>query len=144
MTGPESVAIIGLSGRFPKSRNLDTFWRNIRDGVECISFFSEAELIDAGMDPAEIGNPGFVNAGAVLEDLDQFDASFFGYSPRDAEIMDPQQRVFLEAAFHALEDAAYNPFTYDGLIGVFAGSGMSSYLLDLYADPALLAQTSMD
>jgi acyl transferase domain-containing protein/acyl carrier protein len=140
MTGPESVAIIGLSGRFPKSRNVDTFWRNIRDGVECISFFSEADLIDAGMDPAEIGKPGFVNAGAVLEDLDQFDASFFGYSPRDAEIMDPQQRVFLEAAFHALEDAAYNPFTYDGLIGVFAGSGMSSYLLDLYADPALLAQ----
>jgi acyl transferase domain-containing protein/acyl carrier protein len=140
MTSPESVAIIGLSGRFPKSRNLDEFWRNIRDGVECVSFFSEADLIDAGMDPAALGEPGFVNAGAVLEDLDQFDASFFGYSPRDAEIMDPQQRIFLESAVHALEDAAYDPFTYDGLIGVFAGSSMSSYLLDLYADPGFLAQ----
>lgn len=140
MTSPESIAIIGLSGRFPKSRNLDEFWRNIRDGVECISFFSEADLIDAGMDPAAVSKPGFVNAGAVLEDLDQFDAFFFGYSPRDAEIMDPQQRVFLEAAFHALEDAAYDPFTYDGLIGIFAGSSLSSYLLDLYADPGLLAE----
>ena len=140
MTSPESVAIIGLSGRFPRSRNLDEFWRNIRDGVECVSFFSETDLIYAGMDPAALGKPDFVNAGAVLEDLDQFDAFFFGYSPRDAEIMDPQQRVFLEAAFHALEDAAYDPYTYDGLIGVFAGSSMSSYLLDLYADPGLLAQ----
>jgi acyl transferase domain-containing protein len=140
MSSPESVAIIGLSGRFPKARNLDEFWRNIRDGVECVSFFSEADLIDAGMDPAAMGEPGFVNAGAVLEDLDRFDALFFGYSPRDAEIMDPQQRVFLETAHHALEDAAYDPSTYDGLIGVFAGSSMSSYLLDLYAHPGLSAQ----
>lgn len=140
MPSPESIAIIGMSGRFPKSRNLDEFWTNLRDGVECVSFFSEADLVYAGVDPSALDEPGFVNAGAVLEDLDQFDASFFGFSPRDAEVMDPQQRIFLEAAYHGLEDAGYDPERYSGLIGVFAGASLSSYLFDLYADPGLVSQ----
>ena len=140
MPSPESIAIIGMTGRFPKSRNLDEFWTNLRDGVECVSFFSEEDLANAGVDPGALDEPGFVNAGAVLEDLDQFDASFFGFSPRDAEVMDPQQRIFLEAAYHGLEDAGYDPERYSGLIGVFAGASLSSYLFDIYADPGLVAQ----
>ncbi len=133
----ESVAVIGMSGRFPKARNLEEFWRNLRDGVECISFFSDEQRIEAGADPQLLREPSFVNAGAVLEEMDLFDASFFGISARDAEIMDPQHRLFLECAAHSLEDAGYDPGTYPGLIGVFAGESMSSYVFDLYANAEL-------
>src|SRR5437667_7079058 len=105
----ESIAIIGMSGRFPKAKNLDEYWRNVRDGVECISFFSERDLASAGADPDGLSDPNFVNAGGVLEGIDLFDASFFGFSARDAEVMDPQQRIFLECAWQSLEDAGYNP-----------------------------------
>jgi acyl transferase domain-containing protein len=134
---PGSIAVIGMSGRFPKARNLEELWGNLRDGVECISFFSEDELIASGCDPELLQDPSFVNAGAVLEDLDLFDASFFGFSARDAEVTDPQHRIFLECAVHSLEDAGYNPETYPGLIGVFAGESLSSYVFDLYANPQL-------
>ena len=140
MASHERIAIIGMSGRFPKAHDLDEYWRNLRDGVECISFFSEDELTDVGVDPGALDEPNFVNAGAVLEDLDQFDASFFGFSPRDAEVMDPQHRIFLEAAYHGLENAGYDPERHRGLIGVFAGASLSSYLFDLYADPGLIEQ----
>jgi acyl transferase domain-containing protein len=136
---PEGIAVVGMSGRFPKARNLEEFWRNLKDGIECVSFFSREDLITAGADTAGLDDPGFVNAGGVLDDIDLFDASFFGFSARDAEVMDPQQRIFLECAFHSLEDAGYDPETYDGLIGVFAGASLSSYLFDLYADPELVA-----
>src|SRR5262245_50463952 len=112
----ESIAIVGMSGRFPKAKNLETFWGNLRDGVECISFFSKEDLAAAGVEPGALSDPNFVNAGGVLEDIDLFDASFFGFSARDAEIMDPQQRIFLECAWHSLEDAGYSPETYSGLI----------------------------
>src|SRR5436309_2368038 len=126
----ESIAVIGMQGRFPGARNLDEFWRNLRDGVESISFFSTEELRSAGVDPAVLSMPNinFVNAGAVLEDVDQFDALFFGFSARDAEIMDPQQRLFLECAWESLEVAGYDGETYPGLISVFAGADMSTYL----------------
>jgi acyl transferase domain-containing protein/acyl carrier protein len=133
-SGSESIAIVGMSGRFPKAKNLETFWGNLRDGVECISFFSERDLAAAGADPGALSDPSFVNAGGVLEDIDLFDASFFGFSARDAEIMDPQQRIFLECAWHSLEDAGYSPETYPGLIGVFAGTAMSTYLFNLYSE----------
>lgn len=138
MTGPESVAIIGLSGRFPKAKNLDEYWRNVRDGVECVSFFSEEDLASVGADLDGLSDPSFVNAAAVLEDIDLFDASFFGFSARDAEITDPQQRIFLECAWHSLEDAGYNPRSYRGLIGVFAGAAMSSYIYNLNANTEAL------
>jgi acyl transferase domain-containing protein len=134
MTCPESIAIIGMSGRFPKAKTLDAFWQNLRDGVECISFLSAEDLASEGVDPGAVAGTNFVNAGGVLEDIDLFDASFFGFSARDAEIMDPQQRIFLECAWQSLENAGYNPEAYPGLIGVFAGAAMSTYIFDLYAN----------
>jgi acyl transferase domain-containing protein len=136
----ESIAIIGMSGRFPKARNLDEFWRNLRDGVEGVSFFSEEESLASGADPEMLKDPSFVRAGAVLEDIDLFDASFFGFSARDAEIMDPQQRISLECAVHSLEDAGYNPETYPGMIGVFGGASMNSYIFDLSSNSELSAK----
>jgi acyl transferase domain-containing protein len=101
-TAVEGIAVIGLAGRFPGARNVEEFWNNLRDGVETITRFSDQELKAAGTDPAYSKLPGFVNAGSVLMDIDQFDAVFFGYSARDAECIDPQQRLFLESAWDCL------------------------------------------
>ncbi|MEH2452812.1 beta-ketoacyl synthase N-terminal-like domain-containing protein [Nostoc sp.] len=129
------VAVIGLSGRFPKAQNIEQFWQNLRDGVESTSFFSTQELESAGIDSNSLCNPNYVKATVPLEHIDLFDASFFGYNPRDAEIMDPQHRIFLECACVALENAGYNPQTYSGSIGVYAGSTISNYLFNLYSNP---------
>jgi len=129
----ERIAIIGMSGRFPGAKDLDQYWRNLRNGVESISFFSAEDLIEAGEDPNLLDTPNYVNAGGVLDDVDLFDASFFGFSARDSELMDPQQRIFLECSWHALENAGYNPDRYPGLIGVFAGTAISTYLSEIYA-----------
>ncbi|MBD2677472.1 MULTISPECIES: type I polyketide synthase [Nostoc] len=126
------IAIIGLAGRFPGAKNLEEFWHNLQNGVESISFFSDEELLAAGVDPALITNPNYVKANAVLEDAELFDAAFFGFNPRDAEMTDPQHRIFLECAWEALENAGYNSETYNGSIGVFAGSNLSGYLLNIY------------
>ncbi len=123
------IAVIGLAGRFPGAKDLDQFWQNLKNGVEAISFFTEQEVLAAGVDPAELGNPHYVKAGGVLEDVEMFDAAFFGFYPREAEIMDPQHRIFLECAWEALENAGYDPETYQGLIGVWAGAGLNTYLL---------------
>ena len=138
----ESIAIIGMSARFPKARDIAEFWRNLCDGVECIDFFSDEELRAEGVDEALLKNPNYVKAGALLEDAAYFDAPFFGYSPREAEIMDPQQRIFLEGAWAALEDAGYDPDTYDGAIGVYAGASFSHYSFGLYSNRELFG--SMD
>ncbi|HKG22955.1 MAG TPA: beta-ketoacyl synthase N-terminal-like domain-containing protein, partial [Blastocatellia bacterium] len=103
------VAVIGMAGRFPGAKNLDEFWQNLRDGVESIRLFTDEELKNFGVSSADLASPDFVKAGALVEGADLFDSSFFGYSPREAEMLDPQQRVFLECAWSALEDAAYNP-----------------------------------
>ncbi|HYV13350.1 MAG TPA: beta-ketoacyl synthase N-terminal-like domain-containing protein, partial [Pyrinomonadaceae bacterium] len=124
-----SIAIIGMAGRFPGAASVDEFWRNLRSGVESISFFSEQELIRAGVDQTQLRAPGYVKAKGVLEGSDLFDANFFGFSPRDAETMDPQRRVLLECAWHALENAGYTSESYDGPIGFFAGSSINTYLL---------------
>ncbi|MBD2773049.1 polyketide synthase [Iningainema tapete] len=123
-----NIAIIGMSGRFPGATDIEAFWQNLRDGVESISFFSDGELSQS--DPNLQRHPNYVKAAAVLPNIDLFDASFFGYSTLDAEIMDPQQRIFLECAWEALESAGYNPETYQELIGVYAGSGMNTYLIN--------------
>ena len=126
----ESIAIIGLAGRFPGAKNLAEFWRNLHDGVESVSFFQDEELQASLLDgPPPKDNPNFVKARAVLEDADRFDAAFFNVNPKEAEIMDPQHRVFLETAWEALENAGHNPDTFGGLIGLFAGSSMNTYLL---------------
>src|SRR5262245_28903518 len=110
----DGIAIIGMAGRFPGASSLDAFWDNLRNGVESISVFSEEELAAAGVDPAIARIAGFVNAGSVVADVDMFDAAFFGFSPRDAETTDPQQRLFLECAWEGLEDAGYRPDTFPG------------------------------
>src|SRR4028118_547421 len=123
----EGIAIVGMSGRFPGAANVGEFWRNLRDGVEGISFFTDEELLAEGIAPSVFNAPNFVRARGVLEGIDLFDASFFGFTPREAEIMDPQQRLFLECAWHALEGAGYNPEGYGGAIGVYAGCAASTY-----------------
>ncbi len=129
MHGSE-IAIIGLSCRFPGAKDINAFWENLRNGVESITFFSEQELISTGIDPVLLSNPHYLKAGSVLSDIDLFDAAFFGFSPKEAETIDPQQRLFLECAWEAIESAGYNPETYDGAIGVYAGAGMNTYLIN--------------
>ncbi|HEU5378053.1 MAG TPA: polyketide synthase, partial [Ktedonobacteraceae bacterium] len=124
-----ALAIVGMSGRFPGAQNIASFWENISQGKKSIRMFSDEELQAAGVDQALLREPNFVKAGSMVERADYFDASFFGYSPREAEVMDPQHRLFLECCWEALEDAAYDVFTYRGLIGVFAGSAVSTYML---------------
>jgi acyl transferase domain-containing protein/thioesterase domain-containing protein/acyl carrier protein len=125
----QEIAIIGLAGRFPGAQSIDEFWQNLKDGVESVQVFAEADLLARGVPAVELANPAYVRAGAVLDGIDQFDADFFGFSPRDAAIMDPQHRHFLECAWEALEQAGHNPENFSGSIGVYAGSGMSAYLL---------------
>jgi acyl transferase domain-containing protein len=131
-----------MSGRFPGARNVDEYWRNVRDGVESVTRFSEQELASVGLDRKTMRSPNFVPVAGVLEDIDMFDALFFGFNARDAEIMDPQQRMFLECAWESLENAAYNPEAYCGSIGVFAGMAMSSYLFQLYNNASRLGSAS--
>src|SRR5579875_1829375 len=125
------IAIVGMSGRFPGARSVQEFWRNLRDGVESICFHSREELVQGGLSSELLSHPNLVAASSDLAEIDLFDASFFGYSPAEAVLIDPQQRLFLECAWEALEDAGYNPYTYKGLVGVFAGSGINSYLIRL-------------
>ncbi len=135
---PEGIAIVGMDCRFPGSNNIEEFWQGIRDGVEAISFFTPEELVAAGVDPEVVARPDYIRAGAVLRDIDLFDAPFFGYTPLEAEIMDPQQRLFLEASWHALEHAGYDPETYEGLIGVYVGASDKDYPLHVYAHPDIV------
>lgn len=122
------VAIIAMAGRFPGADTLDAFWQNLRSGVESITFFAAEALTQAGVAPVLQQHPHYVPAGGVLSDIQQFDAFFFGYSPGEAASMDPQHRLFLECAWEALERAGYDPGRYPGLIGVYAGTGMNTYL----------------
>jgi len=129
MSIESSIAIVGLAARFPGARDAAALWRNLREGVESIAVLSDEELAAAGVDPALLADPRYVRAKGALEDADRFDAAFFGFTPREAEVMDPQHRVFLECAWEALEDAACDPERFAGRIGVWAGSGTSSYLI---------------
>jgi len=136
---PEEIAIIGMAGRFPQARTIEQFWKKLRDGAELISFFTDEELRAAGATEEMLKDPSFVKAGAVMDGIDLFDASFFGYSPREAEILDPQHRHFLECAWEALETAGYDADRFKGLIGVFAGVSLNSYLLsNIGSNPALI------
>lgn len=134
-----AIAIVGAAGRFPRARNLDEFWQRLRAGEELVTFFSDEELLAAGVDANLLGNPAYVKARAVIEEAEYFDAAFFGYSPREAEVLDPQQRIFLECAWEALENAGYDAERYEGGIGVYAGTSMNSYLYNnLATNPAVL------
>src|SRR5229473_531382 len=119
------IAIIGMVGRFPGAKNIDEFWQNLQHGVESVSFFSEEELKSSGVASTLLNDHHYVKAGAILNDIELFDAAFFGVNPREAEVMDPQHRVFLECAWEALESAGYDSERYDGAIGVFAGISLN-------------------
>ncbi|HVS00274.1 MAG TPA: type I polyketide synthase, partial [Thermoanaerobaculia bacterium] len=132
----EAVAIIGLAGRFPGAASVEQLWRNLRAGVESIRFFTADELERSGVPRAVFTRPDYVPAKGVLDGVELFDAAFFGFTPREAEGMDPQHRLFLECSWEALEDAGYCFAERGGRIGVFAGSAMSTYLLyHLAANP---------
>jgi phthiocerol/phenolphthiocerol synthesis type-I polyketide synthase E len=136
---PERVAVIGMTGRFPGARNIEEFWRILSEGVEAVKPFTVEELRESGVDEKTLKDPNFVNAGAVMPNADAFDASFFGINVREAEIMDPQHRVFLETAWEALEDAGYDTERFQGSIGIFGGVGPNTYFQNnLVTRPELL------
>jgi acyl transferase domain-containing protein/thioesterase domain-containing protein/acyl carrier protein len=123
-----AIAIVGMSCRFSQVRGIEEYWELLRNGREAIQTFSDEELIAAGVSPAMLRNPNYVRSGAPLDDMECFDASLFGFSPRDAAIMDPQHRHFLECTWEVLENAGHTPQRFDGVIGVFAGSGHNAYM----------------
>lgn len=126
----EAVAIVGMAGRFPGAKNVEEFWLNLVNGVESITRFSDDELECLHATKTSLKNdPNYVKARAIMEDVDMFDASFFGFTPKEAELTDPQHRIFLECCWEALEDAGYDSEKYEGEIGVFAGLSMNTYLL---------------
>ncbi|MEW6735531.1 MAG: type I polyketide synthase, partial [Acidobacteriota bacterium] len=135
----ENIAIIGLSGRFPAANTIGKFWRNLCNGVVSVSFFTNEQLLAAGVTPVKLSNKYFVKAAGVLSDIEFFDAEFFGFTPREAETTDPQHRILLECAWEALEDAGYNVSSYASKIGVFAGAGANTYLLfNLLSNPEII------
>lgn len=127
-TVTEGIAIIGMAGRFPGAQSVGEFWRNQLEGIEAISHFRVEDLEISNKAGAAV-DPRYIKARSVLDDVDLFDAEFFGILPREAELMDPQQRLFLESCWQAIEDAGYVPDTYPGQIGVYAGSSIWSYFL---------------
>lgn len=133
------VAVIGMAGRFPGAADLDEFWRNVREGMECISFFAPDELRMSGIPAFLSENAAYVPARAVIDGLELFEPGFFGFSPRDASYMDPQHRLFLECAWEAMEDAGYDSHRYDGAIGVYAGASTNSYLIAVLSHADLVA-----
>ncbi|MDY7095233.1 MAG: SDR family NAD(P)-dependent oxidoreductase [Acidobacteriota bacterium] len=124
-----AIAIVGMAGRFPKAPDLDAFWSNLRNGVEAMEELTDDELRAAGVDERWLQDPSYVKVASRLDDVDAFDAELFGYTAREAEILDPQQRIFLEQCWHALEDAGIDPARAEGLIGVYAGVAWNTYLL---------------
>lgn len=137
----DEIAIIGLTGRFPGADDLQAFWNNLREGRESIRFFTDQELLDSGIEAELIALPYYVRANGMLSDVAGFDAGFFGYTPAEAEIIDPQHRLFLENAWHTLEHAGYGEHSSDTAIGVFAGCSHNGYLIrnllpHLYASDA--------
>ncbi|HEY6321618.1 MAG TPA: SDR family NAD(P)-dependent oxidoreductase, partial [Thermoanaerobaculia bacterium] len=137
------VAVIGLAGRFPGAADADELWQALLDGREGITCFSAEELEAAGIDPDLVRRPEYVRANGLLAGADEFDAGFFGMSPREAELTDPQQRLFLELAWTALENAGHAPGLHPGSVGVFAGSSQSRYWFNLAARPDLTAGHEM-
>lgn len=136
-----SIAVVGMAGRFAGASDIDTYWRNLREGVESIVKLTDDELLAAGVSPRLLRQPNYVKAAAPLPDMEMFDAAFFGMSPREAAIMDPQHRHFLECAWAAIEDAGHPPERFAGATGVFAGSGHNAYMpYNLLTNPKLMEQ----
>ncbi|MDC0736818.1 beta-ketoacyl synthase N-terminal-like domain-containing protein [Cognatishimia sp. SS12] len=138
------IAIVGMAAHLPGSATLEDYWTNLRDGVECITPLSEEALLEAGESPSRLRHKNYVRAAAILEDFEKFDAEFFGLSPKEAAIMDPQHRQFLEVSWEALEIAGHMPERFEGDIGVFGGCGMGSYFyFNVCSNPELVDSTGM-
>ncbi|QEP43084.1 amino acid adenylation domain-containing protein [Ectothiorhodospiraceae bacterium BW-2] len=132
----DDIAIIGMAGRFPGADSIEELWQNLIAGRESITFYTKEELLAAGVDATLINHPNYVAAQGVLSDIQHFDADFFGYSPREATLIDPQQRLFLACAYHALEAAGYdNPDQQRGPIALYAAVGRNRYLADHLSEP---------
>jgi acyl transferase domain-containing protein len=140
-TGLE-IAIVGMAGRFPGAETLEQFWQNLQSGIESVTTFSEAQLIENGVDPALVVDPNYVKAEATIAGIADFDAEFFGFSPREAEILDPQHRLFLECAWEALEHAGYDPEQEKGAIALYAGAAANPYFLNLYTNAQIRQSVS--
>ncbi|MFJ9033467.1 amino acid adenylation domain-containing protein [Streptomyces sp. NPDC102274] len=123
----DAVAIVGMACKLPGAPDVDTFWDNLRNGVESITYFTDEELIAAGVPREDLTHPDYVRARAVTEGADLFDAAFFDYSPAEAESMDPQHRLLLETSWQAFENAGIVPQDVKGKVSVFAGSGYGGY-----------------
>lgn len=121
------IAIVGMAMRVPGANTPQQFWENVRDGVESVRQLSEEELLEAGESPEALRHPDYVRATGTLDDMEMFDGEFFGFSPKESAILDPQHRHFTECCWEALENAGHPPEKFDGQIGVFAGCGMGSY-----------------
>ncbi len=137
-TASYDVAVVGMSGRFPGAADTEAFWRNLVGGVESIRDFTDEELAAAGISPEVYGRPGYVRRGAVLGDVDRFDAALFGMTPLEAEVTDPQHRLFLECAWEALEDAGYPPLECDLRVGVWGGAFLSTYFFQVLSNPRVV------
>lgn len=138
------IAIVGRAGRFPSARNVDEFWAMLRDARGAAQRLTDAELLARGVSRRQLADPNYVRVANILPDMEYFDAGFFGFSPREASILDPQHRHFLECGWEALEDAGYVPEKFDGRIGVFAGSGMQAYLpFNLLSNPDLVEEIGL-
>ena len=125
----EPIAVIGMAGRFPGAGNTDEFWDNLRNGVDSVATFTDEEMKASGADPLLMNNPNYVRKGTVLDDIEMFDAAFFGVSPGEAAYMDPQHRLFMECAWETFENAGYDPEGFKGRVGVYAGSFFNFYLI---------------
>jgi acyl transferase domain-containing protein/thioesterase domain-containing protein/acyl carrier protein len=138
------IAVVGMSGRFPGARDLQAYWQNLVDGKESIRRLSDEELLAEGVDAATLRDPRYVKAAAVFDDVEGFDAPFFGFSPREASILDPQHRHFLEVCWESLEHAGHTPEGFKGRIGVFGGSGMNAYMpYNLFTNKALMRDVGL-
>ncbi len=126
---PNAIAIVGMAGRFPGASSVSEFWRNLRGGVESIVDLSEDDLIAEGVGEKALANRSYVRRAALMSGIEEFDAGFFGFTPQAARMLDPQHRLFLQSAWHALEDAGYDPAGIDATVGVFGTSSASGYLL---------------
>ncbi|QYZ69013.1 KR domain-containing protein [Neotabrizicola shimadae] len=138
------IAIVGMAAHLPGAADVDAYWRNLRDGIESIRALTPADLAAAGESPARMARPNYVPAAAPLEGFADFDAEFFGFSPKEAAILDPQHRQFLEVAWESLENAGHPPERFKGAIGVYAGCGMGSYFyFNLCSNRDLVSSTGM-
>ncbi|MFZ1161609.1 type I polyketide synthase [Mycobacterium sp.] len=126
---PNAIAVVGMAARLPGANTLSAFWDNLRRGEESIVTLAEDDLLAEGIPEKALANHAYVRRAALMDGIDEFDADFFGFTPQAARSTDPQHRLFLQTAFHAIEDAGYHPAEIEGTVGVYATSTTSGYLL---------------